>query len=184
MKRLLSVLLCALFVLCLVGCSDDEGGRLGTPSVTISDKNIASWQAISGALGYEYKINDGEAISLDKDITKIQLVESESISVRAIGDGEKYTDSDWSETVHAGSVPKLPAPVIEKTVVGEQVLLTWKADERATGYVYRINDGAEATLDSDALGYMVSISDTFYLRAKGDGVSYTDSDWATIKPEV
>ncbi len=71
--------------------------QLQTPSVSVSNSGIASWNAIPNANGYKYKINGGSeqfttALSL-------QLTNGQSIVVKPVGDGSSYTDSNWSEPV-------------------------------------------------------------------------------------
>lgn len=186
MKRIFSTILCVLLLLSFCSCSsceDDEGGTLKTPVVTINATNVASWESIKGAVSYEYKINDGDAIKVEADVTKIQLVAGEKISVRAIGDGEKYFDGEWCEPVRTAVAPTLPKPTLEAQVFGEQVIVSWQRDPRASGYEYRLNTSGEAPFDGEEMAFLISKGDTLYIRAKGDGTNYLDSDWAIIKPE-
>ena len=71
--------------------------KLATPVVTVSDKGIASWAPIANAIGYRYRIGDGEEMTTTE--TEIQLKAGDVLRVSAIGDGIDYTDSDYSESV-------------------------------------------------------------------------------------
>jgi hypothetical protein len=76
------------------GSSDPT--KLSTPTVTVSESGVASWQAVANATGYIYKINGGTETSTLS--TSVQLTDGESIAVKAVGDGTNYTDSDDRET--------------------------------------------------------------------------------------
>lgn len=69
--------------------------KLDTPVVTIDENGVASWAAVKNASGYKYVIDDGEAVATDK--TSITLENGQTIKVMAVGDGEDFTDSDYSE---------------------------------------------------------------------------------------
>jgi len=71
-----------------------EASKLNTPSVTVSKSGLASWAAIPNAVGYAYKINGGTEVSTAE--TTLQLANGQSITVKAVGDGVNYTDSDYS----------------------------------------------------------------------------------------
>ena len=186
MKKFLCLIICALSLLSLCSCSscerDDEGGTLVAPVLSISDFGEVSWESQKGAVGYEYKINDGEPIFVEHTVTKILILSGESICVRALGDGEKYISSEWSEALTRG-LAQLPKPVVSTKAVGEQVMVLWEKNARASGYTIRINDGEEISIDKDTEGYLIGKDDTIYVRAKGDGVTCADSDWTIIKPQ-
>lgn len=183
MKKLLCLIICVLSALSLCSCSscekDDEGGTLAVPVLTISEFGEVSWEAQGGAVGYEYKINDGEPVFVEHTVNKILILSGESICVRALGDGEKYTSSEWSEAITRGLI-QLPKPIVTSKEVGEQVLVLWEKNARASGYIIRINDGEEISVEGDSEGYLISKNDTIYVRAKGDGVAFADSDWTIV----
>lgn len=109
-----------------------KGEKLDAPTVTL-EGNTASWDHIEGAVEYEAEI-DGETRSLSNTTTSYLLEDGESIKVRAIGDGKKYLDSDWSNTVtyyeDESDDPQTPKPPYEEdtyTVIwknGDTVLET------------------------------------------------------------
>lgn len=195
MKTKLLALLCVLLTLgalFLVGCSEQElssaeqsqgtPSQLQTPVVTIEGDKNATWGAISGAVAYEYKINDGEIIRVDASTTSIKLLGTEKIVVRAIGNGTSTTNSEWSTPVYV-SVPQLPKPALSVQSFGDAVVVTWDRDARASGYKYRLNADAEKMLEGDFLGFQIAKGDTLYVCAIGNGTDYLDSDWAIVKPE-
>jgi len=70
--------------------------KLATPVVTIDEYGIVSWEEVPNASYYEYTINDVDVIETIE--TVVILNDGESISVRAMGEGE-YKNSSWSKTV-------------------------------------------------------------------------------------
>jgi len=92
----LVVCLCLILVLVLVlGLKKTTSPtKLDTPVVTISESGVASWSAIDNASSYKYKINDGEEHGTDG--LSVQLADNDTVQVKAIGDGTKYSDSDFS----------------------------------------------------------------------------------------
>ena len=69
---------------------------LNTPVVRIND-GYAIWDAVDGAVGYEIKINDNDALQLEANITSYALTDSCTVSVRAIAEvGSNNRDSAWS----------------------------------------------------------------------------------------
>ena len=124
MKKLLILLLVfTLAVTLLVGCSPkdepdipnddgstDVGGektptRLPTPTVYISDKGLASWNEIPGAVSYIVQINGSGRYQTGNSY---QLRDEDTICVAAVGDGENYINSYYSvkKTYHAEVTPE------------------------------------------------------------------------------
>ena len=92
--------------------------KLGTPFVTVSQTGLASWQGIANASGYIYKINNGTETATTS--TSVQLSNGQSITVKAVGNGTDYTDSNWSNTATytQGSVTPPPEQGSEPTYLG------------------------------------------------------------------
>ncbi len=67
---------------------------LSVPTVTIDANGIASWSAVPNASGYKYKLDNGAELSILG--LSIQLINGQSIQVKAVGDGINYTDSAYS----------------------------------------------------------------------------------------
>lgn len=75
-----------------------EAVQLATPVVSVDeDSGVASWSEVADASGYAYKIDEGAENSASE--RSVQLEASESIKVKAVGDGVNYSDSEWSEAV-------------------------------------------------------------------------------------
>ena len=69
---------------------------LPTPVITLGNDGVASWEAISGAVGYRYVLQ-GEAETTS--LTSLQLSDGDTLKVQAIGDGATATDSAYSRLV-------------------------------------------------------------------------------------
>ena len=81
------------------GTPDEETRVLPipTPVITLGNDGVASWEAISGAVGYRYVLNQGEAETTS--LTSLQLSDGDTLKVQAIGDGATATDSAYSRLV-------------------------------------------------------------------------------------
>ena len=178
MKKLICLTLCLILSVFCVACNGEK--TLDTPVLTLSDSGNAVWESQKGATGYEYKINDRAVVSVPADVTGIAILPGETIIVRAIGDGEKYFDSEWSAPLTNENATKLPKPVLTKQVIGSQIVISWEIDSRASSYKIRINNEAEQTIEGTQ--YMISENDIFRLQAVGDDVNYISSDWAIVSP--
>ncbi len=115
MKKLLlriSSLLIAVLMLCTVFCGCDfktgaEPSKLRAPEVTIGYGGIAEWDEIGFAMYYGIIIDNGaEKITAKR---QVQLIENQTIRVRAISGSENYVDSDYSEpkTYHKNEIAQL-----------------------------------------------------------------------------
>ncbi len=74
--------------------TDIDEKALTEPVITVNSSGLASWTAITNAVGYKYKINDGSEVSTTA--TSIQLTDGQKIVVKAVGDGTVYLDSPYS----------------------------------------------------------------------------------------
>ena len=152
--------------------------KLTAPTVTVSENGLATWQSVTNAVGYVYKINGGDEVTTTS--TAVQLTDGQSIVVKAIGNGTEYTDSDYSAAVTytAPSTPtpdpvKLTAPTV---TVSENGLVTWQSVANAVGYVYKINGGDEVTTTSTTV--QLTDGQSIVVKAIGNGTEYTDSDYS------
>lgn len=145
--------------------------KLSTPVVTLNG-NVATWTAVDGAVSYQYKINGGaEQTATQLSVT---LTSGQSIQVKAVGDGEITSDSDWSEAV-TYTANQLATPIVN--IVGNNAV--WDEVEDAVGYKYKIDNGVEqvATQRSVALVHGQSIQ----VKAIGNNETSLDSDWSDAK---
>lgn len=167
---------------------DNEGGnqgggtqqatKLATPQVTLNG-NMASWTEVENAAGYVISVGDVET-QLPSSVTTTTLENGQTLKVKAKGDGSTYTDSEWSnmilytESTQEPEEDQLATPDVERN----ENVVSWGTVEHASGYVYVINDGAEQTTDKTEVE--IQVGDTFKVKAKGDGTTYTDSAWSTV----
>ncbi len=179
MKKIICFTLCLILAICAPSCSD-EPTALSAPALTLSESGNATWAPQEGAIGYEYKINDGTPVRVDASVKGITIIPGESICVRALGDGVEYLDSEWSAPIKNENPQTLPKPVLETTTIGNQIIISWERDARATSYKIRINGGDEQEISENQ--YMITINDTFRLQAVGDGERYLNSYWAIVSP--
>lgn len=98
----LSLMIGVLIALCSCG-----GEKLSTPTnVTVDIENQMVWDAVENARSYivEIKSENGESkeVAPRKTTTSLSNLEEGDyeIRVKAVGDGEEYKDSDWTETLY------------------------------------------------------------------------------------
>ena len=142
---------------------------LPAPVVTL-DGNVASWEAVEHATTYQIMWN-GEDMGTD-NVLSFSDTNDFTIKVKAIGDGKKYLDSDWSNEVSYVVTVKLATPKV--TLNGN--VASWKQIANADGYTLLIN-GTE-TENTTELKYSAYTSYTLKVKAVGDGVKYLESDWS------
>ncbi len=151
-KKLLWFILTVVISLCALGltaCEDSEEDltlpqQLAVPTVMLQD-DTASWGGNDKASRFEVSLN-GSLSYVENSVTSIQLNDGQTLKVRAIGDGVKYLDSDWSNAV------TYTAPVIvEKYTViwknGDAILETDVDVDKGTLPIY---DGITPTKEKDA----------------------------------
>lgn len=152
--------------------------KCATPVVVIDDNGLAEWEHVNGANNYSIVIDDGEE-HIEYTWSAL-LTDGQSIRVKAIGDGQDYSDSDWSETVvyTAPAQPvaqQLDTPVV---VVDENGVASWEAIENASGYRYKLSTGEEN--NTAQLSVMLTDGQSVSVRAVGDGTNYSSSNWSTL----
>ena len=176
MKKLIFV--SVFILLMLISCSPDPR-PCDTPKISVSEDGDARWQSVKGAVSYEYIIDDNEPVRVDSNITAIRLLNNESIKVRAIGDGEKYFDSEWSNIATYVSSKKQPLP--SPKIITNGNLVTWEAMEGkdVLGYEYILNN-AEPVICTDPRGVFLSNTDTLKVKAISANENYLDSEYAVF----
>lgn len=183
-RHLLLVALSLIITICMCfglaacdGCNDTEPTALTTPVVTIETDGTAKWNAVEHASGYAYKISDGEE-KTTQDLS-VKLTDGQSIVVKAVGDGENFTDSAYSEaktyTATAPQPTKLSTPVVTINANG---LASWEAIPNALSYTTKINGTESQTND---LAKQLADGDTIQVKANGNGTTYSDSDFSAVK---
>ena len=150
-----------------------ESSQLATPVVTINAAGRASWARVPNATGYICKINGVEQARQNPTFKVISA--GDTIQVKAVGDGENFTDSAWS--VVQKHMVVLATPVVEiNTATG---VASWASIEGATGYVVEING-----VDMDAqeeTEYQLEDGDEIRVKAVGDNSSYANGEYSEMR---
>lgn len=100
---LMLTLLCGIFILasCAVGGPNNGGTsaptKLTAPTVSLTG-DVASWDTNPLADRLEISL-DGNLSYIESSVTSKKLSDGQTFKIRAIGDGTKYTNSDWSNSV-------------------------------------------------------------------------------------
>ncbi|MDE5562372.1 MAG: hypothetical protein K2J01_02360 [Clostridiales bacterium] len=84
-------------------------------------------------------------------------------------------DGDGKDSV-VPAVTALTAPTITINIDGEA---TWGEVTNAGGYAFKINAGDEQTAENRTV--LLENNQSIAVKAKGDGVSYSDSEWSDAK---
>ncbi len=160
--------------------------KLATPVVTISESGLASWAHVDNATAYVYVINNGNEQTTQE--LSVQLQDGQSIKVKATVTGTmEYTDGDYSAviTYTAPETPDIPEPPLTPAklatpvvTIAESGMATWTAVEYAVGYKYVIDNGTEQSTTS--LAVLLTDGQSIKVKAVGDGVNETDSDYSTV----
>lgn len=103
MKRKVSWLIGILFAVCILSaaCVKPQPVKLAAPTnLDIILSTTLKWTHVPNSSGYSIKIDDAQPINSGKEnnysLAHLEKGEHE-IQVKALGDGENYSDSDWSE---------------------------------------------------------------------------------------
>lgn len=157
-----------------------QPSKLNAPIVTVSNTGLASWALVSSASGYVYKINGGA--ETPATTTFVQLVDGQNIVVKAVGDGVNYIDSDYSQVVTYSAGNPIPQPTklsAPSVTISNTGLASWVAVANAVSYEYKINGGN--AVPTTATSVQLTNGQNIVVRAIGDGVNYSDSDYSTSK---
>ena len=184
---LLAIFLATAAIVCLTSCDDlqipglpQKPPKLSAPVVTLTD-NIASWEADPDADKFEISL-DGTLSYVENTITTQTLSDGQTLKVRAVGDGVSYSTSDWSNSVFYTENTSDPQPTKLATPsvsISSEGLATWTAVENASGYIYRLNDGAEVSTTQTSV--QLSDGQSIAVKAVGDGTNYADGDFSASK---
>ena len=183
-KKLLTALLTmCIFALVISGftsCDSTPATKLTTPVVTLSG-NVASWEADANADKFEISL-DGALSYVENSVTSKTLTNGQTLKIRAVGDGDNYSTSDWSNTVTFtdGNSPQQPVKLGTPNVtVSGTGLASWSAIANASGYAYKINGGTETA--TNATSVQLTNGQSITVKSVGDGTNYIDSDYSTSK---
>lgn len=155
-----------------------EPVALETPKVSINENGLASWKKVENATSYLLKINDGD--SQEYFELEIQLIDGDTISVKAVSNYSKYADSEYSNplkyTKQGGTVAtKLSVPVL---TIDKNGLVKWEKVEGATSYNISKNGSTDYVNVTD-LEYQLEDLDEITVCAVSDNSSYSNSDFSS-----
>ncbi len=157
--------------------------QLATPVVSIDEEGLATWEAVPNASGYQYKLNGGEEKTLESDAElQVQLQDKDSIQVKAVGDGETYSDSPYSaaKTYNAPAKPEPTQLATPEVTIDEDGLATWERVENATGYVCKVG-GEEQEVQTE-LSIQLQSGDTLQVKAVStDTEHFTESAYSDLQ---
>ncbi len=71
--------------------------KLNSPTVSIDDYGNVTWNNVANSTGFAYRINNGEEMIANS--REIKINDGDKIAVKALGNGAKYLDSDYSENL-------------------------------------------------------------------------------------
>ncbi len=140
---------------------------------------VVTWSPVENAIAYEYKFTEWT----DNNTTIYSTTELMTIPhtegyfcVRAVGDGEYYTTSNWRQVKAPEKLMVEQGSVHLNGKTGE---VNWEASYYAIRYDYKIDNGE---VINGGRGGKVTLTDgqTIYFKAIGDGVNYLDSDWFSL----
>lgn len=170
--------------------------QLSTPGDLAFEAGTLSYTGDTNAIEYEIADKDGEVYT-QVGTSNSETWESDlpagtyNLAVRAIGDGEDFITSDWSETIEVIIAPdpvQLDAPTFS-IITGDRLSIS---GDNAVEYEVGYNDGSEfitlATFDSDGSATVDNIYGAdipvptneeydLFARSIGDGVNFLTSDW-------
>lgn len=81
--------------------------QLSVPELTL-EGNVVSWTAVANAVGYEYKLGKNGEVVFVETTAELSVTLSDSIMfyVRAVGDQNNYTSSDWATVEYNVTQPE------------------------------------------------------------------------------
>ena len=148
--------------------------QLERPVCTL-ENGVVTWTAVENALYYEYKYEmwtDNNTEIMSSNGFSLPLTDG-YLCVRAVGDGEFYSTSNWYQV-------KAPVQLkIEQGTVhlnGNTGEVNWEVKGNAIRYDYRIDNGAVVNGGRSGKIHLVD-GQSIYFKAVGDGVNYLDSEW-------
>ena len=102
-KFLLYILMCAMLCCGAIGLSACASQRLPAPGYLKLDEQtlVLSWTSVKEAVEFKVKVDGKENTVRDTKYSLDYLDEGKhTVSVKAIGDGETFNDSKYSESIH------------------------------------------------------------------------------------
>ena len=151
-KKLIVIISCIVGALLLIGgivlaivlsnADSNSPVKLETPVVTL-EGDFATWAANMDAEKFEISV-DGNLSYIENSMTSKKLEDGQTLKIKAIGDGENYLSSEWSNSVTYNKA--IPTYTITWKN-GETVLETDADVEEGTIPIY---DGSKPEKEADA----------------------------------
>ena len=117
---------------------------------------------------YFFDTDNGKGLGFAKNQALLKVIEGFALTV---ADGNAYVYAE----VKLGT--QLTAPTVSITSNKG----SWATVEHATGYEYKIDEGAVRYTATALSDVALTSGQTLYVRALGDGVAYLDSAWGSKK---
>jgi len=172
-------------------CNDDVSNYIAsewsesyTYTVTLAEPSFDQirsgrvyWNAVENAGGYNYRIGENGTVSSTRSryVALSEIPVGEKLYVQAYAEGCESTA--WVMIYH--NVTVLATPTV--TVTGGTA--SWTAVENATGFAYKLNDGAEQTTTATSVSGLVA-GDRIVVRATTTAFGYTDSEWSEERTQL
>lgn len=142
--------------------------KLATPEVTVEEivagtSGIAIWKAVDNATGYAYRINGDEEQKVSSSVLSCGLKANDTVTVKALGDGVIYADSEWAAAAKyevEGNIPvMLSAPAV---TIDKEGVARWSAVAGADKYGIEI----DGKYDGETVNLYKQLTDGQVIRVK------------------
>lgn len=163
-KKRIALLIILIILLCsLSGCFfRSTETQLDTPVVTLSEDNsFITWNTINNAVYYEVIVNDERHIIRDDNV--FYFVEggtTTNITVRAIGDGIVFKDSEICELNDVTIRARLTISNFNLRRVIDNLIIEWDEVEFSIGYTLDVN-GTEYEVDESETSYSYNMGENY-----------------------
>lgn len=129
------------------------------------------------SLNYNYYINEATGLCLKYDVSTSNGMSSGSFSFEC----KSFTKNITLTLPTAAPAPiELTKPVV---TISSSGVATWPEITNAAGYKYKINGGAELNAPTNREVQLVN-GDYIFVKAIGNGTTYTDSEWSSVEVYV
>jgi hypothetical protein len=153
-------------------------------NLSIFDVNL-TWNEVFGASGYIVAI-DGKEMQITKNtcysLSYLRYAKTYSVKVRAVGNGERYFNSDWSDSLDYTPIPIRLILLTPENVQNDGTDLTLNVVRNASGYIVSV-DGTETAVITTRPYSLSDLTEakTYAVKVKTKGrAGYADSDWSEI----
>ena len=176
-NRILMIVLAVAMVFSMVAGCAPKAIKLDAPVVTVDDNGVATWKAVANASSYTYKIDDGKEVNVNTN--KVALTDGQSIQVKAVGDGKKFTDSDYSAAVtykapEVKDLTGLPQPELGYYISNADVI---EESDTVRYIVYTTNESSAENYNQIAVRKGEKTEDGWVYGEENVAVTGMDGAW-------